>query len=150
MQKILLSTSLLLLGGGQAFPSELHGPNSEVGRFVEMLWRVGPGERVTAFDGKELPQQPVPEGEVPRQPTFEMLVCGGRRDEDPQQEGDPFLPNPHRAEPGEIPEIHAAQSERKFDPGFVASDPFGMFVFAIGLLGWTGLGIAVVIVERKR
>jgi hypothetical protein len=130
MRRILLSALLLLVCGGQAFPCTQAERNGN--------------DRVIGFDGKEIPQSPMPDGEVSRKLSFKQLVCGIQQDE----ERDPLLPDPHRVEPIEMP--NGWQPDRKFAPSFISTDLCGMIVFAVGLIGWIGLGGAVVIVERKR
>jgi hypothetical protein len=145
MQRLLLFT-LLLLRCGPVLPGQAEGNGPLPSDFVlPRLWLTGPDDRVIGFDGRELPRFPMPDGEHRRILSLEELVLGDQ----PQQERqpDPLVPNPRRAEPLEMP---IDQPERRFEPSFVASDLCGMIVFALGLVGWIALGVAVVIVERKR
>lgn len=134
----LLFIALLLLACAPALGRQLDPTNG----------RPGAIPRVIAFDGKEL--APAPEGEAPRKFTFEQLVLGRQQEEEHQPGRDP-LPDPHRAEPIEMPADQIIRHvEARFETPFAAGELFGMIVLAVGLIGWIALGIAVLIVERKQ
>lgn len=76
--------------------------------------------------------QPIDEEHQP--PPLDPLV--GAQEQDPNEHGMEPLPAP--------------AAERKFEPGWLASQQFGILVFAVGLAGWIALGVAVFVLERNR
>lgn len=80
--------------------------------------------------------------------TFEQLMAGEFGDEE-HQPPDPLLAAGQDGGLRKVPEP-LAPPERRFEPPFVATQTWGIIVFAIGLAGWIALGIAVLIVEHRR
>ena len=96
---------------------------------------------------KEAMQQPI--AQEPMRFTFSQLVLGAQEEEHqpPPNQDDPHKDmhdNPANFGVPAIPE------EPKFEPSFAAGQTFGMIILVVGVLGWIGLGVAVLVVEGKQ
>jgi hypothetical protein len=126
MQKFILAASLFLFAGG-AVCAQTQNP-------------FGP----TEAEIKEAMQQP-----EPMRFTFSQLVLGAQEEE---HQPPPNQDDPHKGMNDNPPEfgVPANLVEPKFEPSIVAGQAFGMIILVAGILGWIGLGLAVLIVEGKQ
>jgi hypothetical protein len=93
-------------------------------------------------------QNPPTDGPAPRRFTFAQLVLGAQEEGEHQPPPDPHDKPGHRDMQFQPEEVVAVPA--RFEQPFVASNSCGIIVLVAGVLGWVGLGLAVLVVEYQQ